>query len=723
MFPRGPRFPAAKIPEVPGPNAYNPQDPEYDAYKRGAFLEKTNRFSKDKPSEIPGPGAYNADAPLASGKPGGSGQKTSSADRYAVLQRKLEDLERVHTEGKKAHGAEVERLKLELNRAQRSSTEHSERADKLKKQNDALENRAQELKKTSMTEQSELRELRTKLKATEHERTQLAAKQGEAGETKKALQAAEARRKDDVRERDRKIVELEKALASEKKRRELVEGKLTEVKSRVDAEVNDARAATTHLETQLESKKAEAHSTKAALDDAKVHAAEREEELLNMLEQHRATLSRVAHEYGQLASRSVSQTAHSRIKHEADVLKLRVHRLERKLANSEGQVVELANLIRQTKDENSFLATQLREAQKEVLRYAGILRDTEDTHLEDAPLHPELEQDVERLGADLRAAERASLEAIRSDLHTWTQLDRLRADALLLNATVLLKAVDEADEQVRQRSSELSASEVKRDELQKAFDIMRTQHADTQEQLARTSAACDAAKTAEAALRKQLEDMRAANLAELSTAQQALQKEKDTVRKFATTVQQHRAAEEALRAEMDQMSAELAEAERYREAYGQLVEEVDALVARNALAENEASRLSKFNAEIVGHNNPAQRIMYVDRIRRELHETKQELLILTRDRDATQAYNEDLQHELDLYKSVAVPPELKPRTTVTRVERLQVPSASIGLGGSQKSSSELNSRSTSTMASNRKLEPMPEVDYDTQGEMTLDEIL
>lgn len=43
---------------------------------------------------------------------------------------------------------------------------------------------------------------------------------------------------------------------------------------------------------------------------------------------------------------------------------------------------------------------------------------------------------------------------------------------------------------------------------------------------------------------------------------------------------------------------------------------------RNNLAEEEADRLSKFNAEILGHNNPAQRIMYVDRIRRELAEAK-----------------------------------------------------------------------------------------------------
>ena len=70
------------------------------------------------------------------------------------------------------------------------------------------------------------------------------------------------------------------------------------------------------------------------------------------------------------------------------------------------------------------------------------------------------------------------------------------------------------------------------------------------------------------------------------------------------------------------MTAELAEAERYQEAYTNLVEEVDALIQRNALAEDEAQRVSKFNAEILGHTNPAQKIMYVDRIRKELFETK-----------------------------------------------------------------------------------------------------
>lgn len=44
-----------------------------------------------------GPGAYNTAA-----KPDGNGiMKAPTSDRYAVLQRKLEDLERVHEDGKR----------------------------------------------------------------------------------------------------------------------------------------------------------------------------------------------------------------------------------------------------------------------------------------------------------------------------------------------------------------------------------------------------------------------------------------------------------------------------------------------------------------------------------------------------------------------------------------------------------------------------------------------
>jgi heme oxygenase len=71
------------------------------------------------------------------------------------------------------------------------------------------------------------------------------------------------------------------------------------------------------------------------------------------------------------------------------------------------------------------------------------------------------------------------------------------------------------------------------------------------------------------------------------------------------------------------LTVDLSDAERYRDAYHKLLDEVGVLAARNQLAESEANRLSQFNAEILGHTNPAQRIVYLDRVRRELAETKQ----------------------------------------------------------------------------------------------------
>jgi hypothetical protein len=41
----------------------------------------------------------------------------------------------------------------------------------------------------------------------------------------------------------------------------------------------------------------------------------------------------------------------------------------------------------------------------------------------------------------------------------------------------------------------------------------------------------------------------------------------------------------------------------------------------------------------------------------------------TRDHDAVLADNTDLRHELDMYKSVAIHVDNKPRTTITRIAR------------------------------------------------------
>ncbi|KAI0329702.1 hypothetical protein GY45DRAFT_844771 [Cubamyces sp. BRFM 1775] len=722
MFPRGPRFPAAKTPEVPGPGAYNPQDPDYDAYKRGAFLEKTNRFDKDKPSDVPGPGAYDADPANGQNKP--STAKTQGAtDRLLVLQRKLEELERVHVEEKKA-----ERLKLELNRAQRTAADATERAEKLKKQNDALDARVQELKKANTNDQAELRELRVRLRTSEHERTQLASKHNDAGEARKALQAAETRRKDELRERDRKIAELERTLSMERKKREAAEAKWQEAKSKTDDRVQEARAAAQDLEVQLQETQREAQAAQQALQELEARAEDTEEELLAKLEHHRTMLARVAQEYGRLASTSIALSVHQRVKQEVAALQLRSKRLERKLANSEGQVIELANLIRQVKDENAFLSSELCEARDEADTCRLVLRDSAQSSASHETFH-DLNGDLFAVTQNQLACESEKATAIQTDLGLWGTFDRLQRDSLLFQSSVLTKALDDSHVQLDQRAKDLSIAEATQAQLSDSLQRAQADHAEARRCLAELTASLAEAKAHEESYKKQLEAVKAESRAEVARVEQNLQREKEASQRLSAAVHKAKQAEQFLRSEVEQLSSDLAEAEKYEEAYNNLLHEVDALVMRNALAEEEAQRLSKYNAEILGHHNPAQRIMYVDRIRRELHETKQKLLISTRDCEAVIADNEELRHELELYKSVGVPHEIKPRTTITRVGRVPSSLSHSDLGAAlsvrSSESGQALPRSASSSAASRltSVPELPSGSYVDDSEMTLDEIM
>jgi hypothetical protein len=113
---------------------------------------------------------------------------------------------------------------------------------------------------------------------------------------------------------------------------------------------------------------------------------------------------------------------------------------------------------------------------------------------------------------------------------------------------------------------------------------------------------------------------------------------------------------------------------------------------------------SQFNVEILGHNNPAQHIVYLDRVRRELADTEQVgsfvwwlyawriscgpppaltnvdsdplvrtfilLVVATHERDVAGAQIESLCRELRLYLSVLAEDSYKPRTTMTPVGRM-----------------------------------------------------
>lgn len=638
------------------------------------------------------------------------GAKAHSIDRYAVLQRKLDELERIHADGKKAYQADLDRLKGELSRTQKANSEQADRLQKLKKQNEALDARIIELKKTNTAEELENRELRVKLRSAENERVQLVSKQGEAGDVRKALQALEAKRRDEGRESERRIAELEKLVVAEKKRREMAEARTQELRGTAETEVKEARLSARQEETRMKEARVLAEEAQAALALAREEGNNREDQLLSRLTDMQLLLKRVAEDYGRLANSSVPASTHDSLRLEHAGLQMQAMRLERKLANSEGQVVELANLIRQTKDENSILLASLDDSTRQVAFYSNAWRDG----LQDRFSMDEVDDligELFRAKSNMWRVQQTLYDASFATHRLSYEAFRLIAHSTLISYATSVGDLDGAYRTVRQYSSTLKAAEVSRTALDSDLHTLRTERDTVLSQLATAVSSMEISKANEGALTKQLKALES-KIQELQASQeQALKKEREASQRMAVSVQKHKMAEEALRAEIEQLTSELTDAERYQEAYQSLIEEVEALAARNELAEDEAERLSKFNAEILGHNNPAQRVMYLDRIRRELAETKQALLTVTLDRDAVIAHGDGLQHELNMYKSIAVPSEFKPRTTITRVGRVPLVNQSTNVGSTTHS----KAGDFAKMNGRRSL--------NVDGEMTLDEII
>jgi hypothetical protein len=97
--------------------------------------------------------------------------------------------------------------------------------------------------------------------------------------------------------------------------------------------------------------------------------------------------------------------------------------------------------------------------------------------------------------------------------------------------------------------------------------------------------------------------------------------------------------------------------------------------------------------------------------------------MLTRERETIVTENGDLQHELDMYKSVVVPIEHRPRTNITRVTRAPFANLtqSLNTGGlhptvTQHHEDHVDTGKVNAVVRAQILETVP-------GDMTLDEIM
>ena len=195
----------------------------------------------------------------------------------------------------------------------RTSADQLTRIDKLKKQVDAQDGRIQDLKRTALTDQTEIKDLRAKLRVAEADRAGLQTKYNDAVRTKQTSDSTNTARLDELKRKDQRIVELEKATASEKKRREDVESKLRDA---VNTKAEDERKRSgenAKARMRLEQAEAETAQVGAEMDADRRRSEAQRGELVAQLEGLRDMLLQAATHYGKLVSETVSKIGRAHV--------------------------------------------------------------------------------------------------------------------------------------------------------------------------------------------------------------------------------------------------------------------------------------------------------------------------------------------------------------------------------------------------------------------------
>ncbi|KAG8831564.1 hypothetical protein FRC18_006314 [Serendipita sp. 400] len=750
MFSKAPRFPPEKPSEVPGPNHVKlPEEEGWDSYKRGAFLEKSERFPKQKPYEGPDsvpsssePFASIMGASATTRRPesasnvvglrqqtetlqsqnpeleranelntktsqdqatankqqieslikqvarleiqlstsqkdcnelkreldrtqerekiqkvklerldGASREANDRPAKIVAMRKELDELQKLHEEEKRAHRLEMQQLRTELERHRKSS--HDQQVV-LKKQNELAEAKAQDSKKVLQSAQAEITELRTKLRNQEKYKSVAL----EVEQLKKTVAVMESAN----REKDLRAVELEKNLREEGKMAENAQQNVKTAEERIlniTQKLNETREQLSNLELkcsetelQLEEALASLNSTEKASDDDR-NTLQKEVELL------RSMLATCTQMYGVLSEATVDKSLLEAERSLHRITQSKLLKLERRMSDRDIQNQELVSLIRWKEEQRQLVSSSLQDAIDENQFVRSLLPSDNIATVEEYEAKPPAE--------DNRTWEQRYIDAQAY----VTIMDQYYSDWLEALCTELKStghvsasleaALDKVLEITAELDGKLQVAKIEADVAQKRAKEVDTEIGTLQQQIAKLGAEKD----------EQIERLSKESISlneELQETQRKLEDARRRLERLETVVREKTAAETALTADIESVTDALRDALRYEHAYNSLCKEVDALVLRNELVEREADHLSHFNAEILGHTNPNQKIHYLDRIRKDLADTKQKLAVSNRQREAVLDDNDTLRNELHAYRSLSESRSRAPN--VTRVPRM-----------------------------------------------------
>ena len=146
--------------------------------------------------------------------------------------------------------------------------------------------------------------------------------------------------------------------------------------------------------------------------------------------------------------------------------------------------------------------------------------------------------------------------------------------------------------------------------------------------------------------------------------------------KIGRKIFQARAKEEAWLEEREELLRELERSSQYETAYQTLRAQAQVLVSQSTSYEAQMKELSSLNTILASHTNPSQKILYLDRIRRELDERRVQTHVLLGEKEELQAQCRELKARLDVFCKVDARLEDRPRTAFKRVAR-EAPAAAL----------------------------------------------
>ena len=393
-------------------------------------------------------------------------------------------------------------------------------------------------------DQAEIKELRAKLRVSENERGHLALRSEESGDMKKSLATLEMKRKEELRERDKRIAELEKSVANEQRRNEVLEGKLIESKGASQQALDEARQTISALQSKVASAEED-----VAL--ARTGAGQREEELIVQLESARAMIQQVALEYGKLASSTIPKTSYDVLKQENYGLQLNMNKLQRKFETVDSEANEMEDLLKVSRDHNRALEHIINGAWEDLdsqtsAASKGLLAVDDTLHNDCA----EIETDLAKIALDESTRRNEVTSAHLSSTGLFVQWYKALGRTLLHDYSLACTELSAAAEENKAHQNATTVATVHASALSAQLEAAKLQTDSVQRQAVELSEKLDTANAREASLKDEMTKREKDVRVEKQAAKERLEREREMVKHLQASAERQRFAEDEMRNEI-----------------------------------------------------------------------------------------------------------------------------------------------------------------------------